>query len=35
MIKKERMTLSDAKVMDTLDESRFAAVGPFREVTLQ
>ncbi len=35
MIKKERMTLSDAKVMDSLDESRFAAVGPFSEVTLQ
>ena len=35
MIKKERMTLSEAKVMETLDESRFAAVGPFSEVTLQ
>ena len=35
MIKKERMTLSEAKVIETLDESRFAAVGPFSEVTLQ
>lgn len=35
MIKKERMKLSEAKVMATLDESRFAAVGPFGEVTLQ
>nr|WP_320192202.1 hypothetical protein [uncultured Desulfobacter sp.] len=35
MIKQERMTLSEAKVIDILDESRFAAVGPFSEVTLQ
>ena len=35
MIKKERMTLSEAKVIETLDESQFAAVGPFSEVTLQ
>lgn len=35
MIKKERMTLSEANVIETLDESRFAAVGPFGEVTLQ
>ncbi|MDX9962861.1 hypothetical protein [Desulfobacter postgatei] len=34
-IKKERMTLSEAKVIETLDESRFAAVGPFSEVTLE
>ena len=34
-IKKERMTLGEATVMETLDESRFAAVGPFSEVTLQ
>nr|WP_319393613.1 hypothetical protein [uncultured Desulfobacter sp.] len=35
MIKRERMTLGEATVMDSLDESRFAAVGPFSEVTLQ
>ncbi|NWH04157.1 hypothetical protein [Desulfobacter latus] len=35
MIKKERMTLSDAKVIETLDESRFAAVGPFSEMILK
>ena len=35
MIKKERMTLSEAKVIEILDESRFEAVGPFSEVTLQ
>lgn len=35
MIKKERMTLGEATVMDALDESRFAAVGPFSEVVLQ
>lgn len=35
MIKKERMILRKAKVIETLDESRFAAVGPFSEVSLQ
>lgn len=35
IIKKERMTLSGSKVIDTLDESVFAAVGPFSEVTVQ
>lgn len=34
-LKKERMTLGKATVMEALDESRFAAVGPFSEVTLQ
>ncbi|WP_462269491.1 hypothetical protein [Desulfobacter sp.] len=35
IIKKERMILRKAKVIETLDESRFAAVGPFSEVSLQ
>nr|WP_321398648.1 hypothetical protein [uncultured Desulfobacter sp.] len=34
-IKTERMTLGEAMVVETLDESRFAAVGPFSEVTFQ